>query len=109
MKSSSARQPSVKILDNLIICSGRVLITDDTKIIGYLPKNFRPDKRLIFTRLKGIRLDIFPNGALKAINQNFIKGELSLDGISFTKETGNQIDYSTGCRFVRIILPRKII
>ena len=109
MKSSSARQPSVKILDNLIICSGRVLITDDTKIIGYLPKNFRPDKRLIFTRLKGIRLDIFPNGALKAINQNFIKGELSLDGISFTKETGNQIDYSIkrGCRFVRIILPRK--
>ena len=108
----NSRQPSVKrfLTNNLIILTGRCIVNESQKTIGYLPINCRPDHRLVFPRLEGtgIRVDIYPDGRIERVAGYLNKGELSFDGLLFNKNTGTQIDFSIkrGCRYVRVLLPK---
>ena len=112
LSENTARQPSVKrfLTNNLIILTGRCLVNDSQKIIGYLPIDYRPNKRLVFHRLEkiGIRVDIYPDGRIERVAGHLKKGEFSFDGLKFNKDLGNQIDFSIkrGCKYVRLLLPK---
>ena len=100
------RIPSYRIKNGIVQLSG-FNNTGSGGIIGYLPKEARPSKRLIFQggawSGSKARIDVFPNGHIQ-VHGGKLKWHTTFSNISYPVITGTPLRFEVDrfCRYVKI-------